>query len=63
MYIYDYDIPSYDFCLSLYRETGAFVTPGDAFGEERCMRIGYGSDTEALINGLNAIAGFASSLT
>lgn len=60
---YDYDIPSYDFCLSLYRETGAFVTPGDAFGEERCMRIGYGSDTEALINGLNAIAGFASSLT
>ncbi len=24
---YDYDVPSYDFCKRMYRETGAFVTP------------------------------------
>ena len=59
---YDYDIPSYDFCTSLYQKTGAFVTPGDAFGEEKCMRIGYGSDTDTLIEGLKAISEFAASL-
>ena len=25
---YDYDVPSYEFCERMYRETGAFVTPG-----------------------------------
>lgn len=28
---YDLDIGSYDFCEGLYRQTGAFVTPGDCF--------------------------------
>ena len=45
---YDFDIPSYDFCQALYEKTGAFVTPGDAFEEKKCIRIGYGSDTETL---------------
>ena len=53
---YDLDIPSYDFCVNMYHETGAFVTPGDCFEEPHSMRIGYASDTETLKKGLNAIS-------
>ena len=59
---YDFDIPSYEFCKRLYDETGAFVTPGDAFKEPHSMRIGYGSDTETLKEGLKAISEFAAGL-
>ena len=55
---YDLDIPSYEFCERLYRETGAFVTPGDCFEEPRSMRIGYASDTQVLLDGLAAISAF-----
>lgn len=53
---YDFDMPSYEFCTRLYNETGAFVTPGDCFEESHSMRIGYGSDTETLKEGLEAIS-------
>ncbi len=53
---YDFDMPSYEFCTRLYNETGAFVTPGDCFEEAHSMRIGYGSDTETLKEGLAAIS-------
>lgn len=59
---YDFDMPSYEFCKKLYDETGAFVTPGACFEEEHSMRIGYASDTETLIKGLEAIADFAARL-
>ena len=59
---YDFDMPSYEFCKRLYDETGAFVTPGACFEEEHSMRIGYASDTETLIKGLEAIADFAARL-
>ena len=59
---YDMDIPSYDFCRKLYDETGAFVTPGACFEEEHSMRIGYGSDTETLKEGLKAISRFTEEL-
>ena len=59
---YDHDIPSYEFCRRLYEETGAFVTPGDCFEEPGSFRIGYGCDTETLINGLKAISGFSANL-
>lgn len=52
---YDLDMDSYDFCREMYKETGAFVTPGGCFEMEHCMRIGYGSDTETLRDGLAAI--------
>lgn len=52
---YDLDMESYDFCREMYHDTGAFVTPGDCFEMGRCMRIGYGSDTETLMDGLAAI--------
>ncbi len=52
---YDLNVDSYDFCREMYKETGAFVTPGVCFEMEHCMRIGYGSDTETLRDGLAAI--------
>ena len=53
---YDLPIDSNTFCENMYRETGAFVTPGDCFEEPFSMRIGYACDTEVLIKGLDAIS-------
>lgn len=55
---YDFDMPSYEFCERMYRETGAFVTPGECFEEEHSMRIGYASDSDILKDGLQAITEF-----
>lgn len=55
---YDLDIPSYTFCHEMYHKTGAFVTPGDCFGQPRSMRIGYACDKQVLLNGLAAISEF-----
>ena len=59
---YDFDLPSYAFCERMYRETGAFVTPGDCFEEPRSMRIGYAGDTQALKDGLAAMSAFFKAL-
>ncbi len=55
---YDYALESIPFCERMYHETGAFVTPGDCFGEARCMRIGYACDRETLQAGLAALSAF-----
>ena len=55
---YDDELPSEDFCLRMYRETGAFVTPGDCFGEPKTVRIGYACDREELQQGLEAFSAF-----
>lgn len=52
---YDLDIPSRTFCEELFARTGAFVTPGECFELERCMRIGYACDTDTLKAGLAAM--------
>ena len=52
---YDMDIPSRTFCEELFARTGAFVTPGECFELERCMRIGYACDTDTLKAGLAAM--------
>lgn len=59
---YDYDVPSYDFCKRMYRETGAFVTPGDCFEQPHSMRIGYACDKQTLTEGLAALAAFGEML-
>lgn len=59
---YDYDVPSYEFCERMYRETGAFVTPGDCFEQPHSVRIGYASDTQVLKDGLNAFSAFLRTL-
>ncbi len=55
---YDLNIPSREFCLALYQQTGAFVTPGDCFGRPHSMRIGYACAKETLEQGLAAISSF-----
>lgn len=52
---YDLPVPSYEFCLGLYKKAGAFVTPGDCFEQPRSMRIGYACAKQDLIDGLAAI--------
>lgn len=59
---YDYELPSYEFCERMYRETGAFVTPGDCFEQPRSVRIGYASDTGVLKDGLAAFSAFLRTL-
>ncbi len=59
---YDLEIPSYAFCEGLYRQTGAFVTPGDCFEEPYSMRIGYACDAQTLRDGLQAISAYLRSL-
>ncbi|MBO5557033.1 MAG: aminotransferase [Oscillospiraceae bacterium] len=53
-----YDLPedSYRFCEGMFRETGAFVTPGDCFEQPHSMRIGYACDNEDLRQGLAAVS-------
>lgn len=53
---YDLPVASYEFCEEMYKQTGAFVTPGDCFEQPRSMRIGYACDTEILRNGLRAVS-------
>ena len=55
---YDADLPSSEFCKRMYDTTGAFVTPGDCFEEERCFRIGYACEKEELKAGLAAVSAF-----
>ena len=55
---YDYDLDSVEFCTRMYHETGAFVTPGACFEEEKSMRVGYANDRETLTAGLAAVSAF-----
>ena len=59
---YDYPLESYEFCIRMYRETGAFVTPGDCFEVPASMRIGYACDTQTLKDGLAAVSSFLRTL-
>ncbi|WP_120501893.1 aminotransferase [Roseovarius sp. EL26] len=49
---YDLDIPSYDLCETLIRDTGVMLTPGSVMGMEGGLRIGFANETQALIDGL-----------
>ena len=59
---YDYDLDSRTFCDRMYRETGAFVVPGDCFGVEKSMRVGYANNAATLQAGLQAVSAFLRSL-
>ena len=52
---YDLDIDSYSFCMELIKEKGVLLTPGDCFEESKTLRIGYASDTDELIEGLEKL--------
>lgn len=53
---YDLPIDSYVFCEEMYKQTGAFATPGDCFEQPHSMRIGYACDTKILKSGLRAVS-------
>lgn len=59
---YGHPMDSYEFCTRMYKETGAFVTPGDCFGQPRTMRIGYACDAQVLRDGLEAVSRFLRTL-
>ena len=46
----------------MYRETGAFVTPGDCFEQPHSFRLGYACSKEELIGGLNAMTDYLGTL-
>lgn len=46
------DMPSRDLCLQLLADTGVMFVPGDVFGMEGYLRIGYACDTGVLREGL-----------
>ena len=57
---YDMDVNSYDFCRQMLEQTGAFLTPGDCFGQPNSMRIGYACEKEVLTAGLDAVGRYLS---
>ena len=59
---YEADMDSWEFCTRLYHETGAFVTPGDCFGQPKSFRVGYANDVGTLKAGLAAVSGFLKTL-
>ncbi len=59
---YDYDVPSVDFCQSMFDLNGAFVMPGVAFGEEHAVRLGYACARDVLEGGLAAVSDYLRTL-
>lgn len=59
---YDYPLDSVEFCTRMYRETGAFVTPGDCFEQPKSFRVGYASEAQTLNDGLAAVSAFLRTL-
>jgi aspartate/methionine/tyrosine aminotransferase len=59
---YDADLHSYDFCVSLLKETGVFFTPGECFDLDYCFRIGYAFDSKTLMEGLEKASAFLAKL-
>jgi aspartate/methionine/tyrosine aminotransferase len=55
---FDLPLTSEQFCLQLFRENGAFLTPGSCFDIEGTVRIGYACATEVLIQGLEKVSAF-----
>ena len=59
---YEYDLPSEELCQAMFDFNGAFVMPGDAFGEERSFRLGYACARDVLVGGLAAISEYLRTL-
>lgn len=59
---YDVDMPSYDLCVSLVKETGVLMTPGVAFDMEGYVRIGYTNNPDILREGLARVSEFLGTL-
>ncbi len=58
MLAYGRNLPSRDLCLHLLADTGVMFVPGDVFGMEGHLRIGYACDTGVLREGLARVGGW-----
>lgn len=59
---YRANIESYDLCTSMLAANGVMLTPGDAFGIPRSIRIGFAYDTETIATGLDLMGAFLDGL-
>jgi aspartate/methionine/tyrosine aminotransferase len=55
MVAYGLDMPSRDFCTRVLAETGVMFVPGDVFGIEGHVRVGYACATDVLQEGLSRV--------
>ncbi|MBU3174917.1 aminotransferase [Clostridium estertheticum] len=59
---YDFDIDSRDFCVDLITKMGVLLTPGSCFEFEGCVRIGYASTRNELVEGLEKLSQYIMTL-
>ena len=57
---FDTDMPSYELCERILRDTGVMFTPGAVMGMEGYIRIGYACETEVLRAGLGRVSDWLS---
>ena len=50
--LYALNMPSYELCEAVIRDTGVMLTPGSVMGMEGTLRIGFANETQALKDGL-----------
>lgn len=62
MVAYGRDIPSRQFCIDLLEATGVMFTPGEVFGIEGHVRVGYACATDVLEEGLRRTAGWLAAM-
>lgn len=55
---YDYDVPSEEFCIGLFRMNGTFLVPGKCFDKEYWLRTGYAYGTDTLRKGLEGLSAY-----
>jgi aspartate/methionine/tyrosine aminotransferase len=58
----EFDMPSFDFCQKLLRETGVMLVPGSAMQMEGFVRMGYAYEPKLLSVGLEKISEFTKEL-
>lgn len=59
---YHLPIPSEEFCLGLFKETGVFLVPGKCFDMDGWLRIGYACDSHTLREGLQKLSEYIKTL-
>ena len=59
---YDFDMPSWDFCVRMIEETGVMLVPGSVMEMEGHVRLGYANNQKVLIEGLAKMTGFLKKL-
>lgn len=55
---YDFNMPSWEFCVRLIKSTGVMLCPGSVLNMEGYVRIGYANNTAILREGLQRFSDF-----